>query len=186
MHSKNNFAASILFILITRININEKKISLPYFKELIIMIRLLSQKSEIQMKITKQLIESMVREELASISEDNGLGIAPSGREVEKDKFSPDMVANLVDLVANIKNLVKQRASIDDVEDAIEQSEKFLKALRLKEGRGPYQGPKSGATVSPSYGQPKKCPEGKISDVDPGGRHRCVDKNRRRPGFFEE
>jgi hypothetical protein len=145
------------------------------------MIRLLSQKSEIQMKITKQLIESMVREELASISEDDGTGIAPSGREVKKDKFSPDMVANLVDLVANIKNLVRQRASIDDVADAIKQSESFL-----DEGRGPYQGPKSGATVSPSYGQPKKCPEGKISDVDPGGRHRCVDKNRRRPGFFEE
>ena len=79
------------------------------------------------MKITKQLIESMVREELESILEDDGMGAAPSGREIDSTKFSPDMIANLIDLVANIKNLVRQGASIEDVDRAIKQSESFLK-----------------------------------------------------------
>jgi hypothetical protein len=60
-----------------------------------------------------------------------------------------------------------------------------LEEASLKE-YGDYEGPKSAATTSPRYGQPKPCPEGEIADVDPGGRRRCVDKNYRRPGFFEE
>ena len=81
--------------------------------------------SEKKMKITKNLLEKMVREELNNLDE-GGMGTSPSGRTIDPTKFSPDMIANLMDLVANIKNLVRQGASIDDVAAAIEQSESHL------------------------------------------------------------
>ena len=59
------------------------------------------------MKITKELIQEMVKEELAAaIGESGGMMGRHDGHEIDASKFTPDMIANMIKLIADIKQLI--------------------------------------------------------------------------------
>jgi len=65
------------------------------------------------MKITKELIQEMVKEEISAIMDEGGAMGHHGGREINPSAFTPDQIANMVDLIAKIK------AAIADSEAAI-------------------------------------------------------------------
>ena len=161
------------------------------------------------MKVTKTRLKEIILEELAAVQEEvatvaegeleEGMfGLTTTSSSDQKLRDQRDMwLSRVHSLYIALRDSVgRQRANM--VLDSIGMSPADLRPeerSRLEEGEleegtleeyDDYEGPKSAATTSPRYGQPKPCPKGKIPDVDPGGRRRCVDKNYRRPGFFEE
>ena len=69
--------------------------------------------SEKKMKITKELIREMVQEELENAIEEGGAMGHHDGRDIDPSAFTPDQIANMVDLIAKIK------AAIADSEAAL-------------------------------------------------------------------
>ena len=65
------------------------------------------------MKITKELIQEMVKEEINAITDEGGAMGHHGGREINPSAFTPDQIANMVDLIAKIK------AAIADSEAAL-------------------------------------------------------------------
>tara|TARA_Y100000034_G_C6776293_1_gene346635 strand:- start:40 stop:240 length:201 start_codon:yes stop_codon:yes gene_type:complete len=66
------------------------------------------------MKITKKLIKEMVKEELdAAIEEGGAMGRSPAGRTIDPSAFTPDQIANMIELIATIKDAIaKSEAAI--------------------------------------------------------------------------
>jgi hypothetical protein len=65
------------------------------------------------MNITKEQLKKLIKEELAHAMEEGGAMGHHDGRDIDPSAFTPDQIANMIDLIAKIK------AAIADSEAAL-------------------------------------------------------------------